>query len=281
MFGLRTVAASFLLLALVAGNARAQQCEPDKVAQKYPTYAGKVVMIAASPGGPPYAFSDPQNPSRLAGLEVEMVEKAMACAGLKYEYMLGAWSGLLAALFNGSSDIMVGAVNYRPDRAERADFVLYMRVGQSVIVQKGNPKKLSDPTSLCGASASATVGGSSSQQIELLSKACVSQGRSPILFVPAADSDAVYRQVSNGRIDFLMDDAVTAEAHLAKDPKLGLGYAAATDIVSGMVVQKGNAAMLQILADGLKVQEREGSLVPLAKKYGFPSDLLISIQTRQ
>jgi polar amino acid transport system substrate-binding protein len=279
----RALTLSSLLLAfsVCAAHAQSPQCEPEKVAQKYPSYSGKVVKIAATPGGPPYTFADPQNPDRLTGLEVEMVEKAMACAGLKYEYMKGAWSGLLAALFNGSSDVMIGAVNYRPDRAERADFLLYMRVGQSVVVQPGNPRKLTDTTSLCGASASATVGGSSSQQIERISKACVEQNKPPIQFMPAADSDAAYRQVSNARIDFVMDDAVTAAAHLAKDRQLGLGYTVTTDILSGMVVQKGNAAMLKILSDGIKIQEREGTLGPLAKKYDFPAELLVPIQTRQ
>lgn len=283
MSGRRSIVISSIFFALSVGVAHAQtpQCEPDKVAQKYPTYAGKVVKIAATPGGPPYTYADPQSPDRLTGLEVDMIEKAMACAGLKYEYMKGAWSGLLAALFNGSSDVMIGAVNYRPDRAERADFLLYMRVGQSVVVQKGNPKKLTDAASLCGASASATVGGSSSLQIDRLSKACVEQNKPPIQFLPAADSDAAYRQVSNARIDFVMDDAVTAAAHVSKQPELALGYTVTTDILSGMVVQKGNAAMLQIITDGLKIQEREGALVPLAKKYDFPADLLVPIEARK
>ena len=271
-----------VLLALSALGAQAQtsRCEPDKVAQKYPAYAGKVVKIAASPGGPPYAFSDPQNPERLSGLEVEMIERAMGCAGLKFEYMKGAWSGLLSALFSGASDLMIGAVNYRPDRAERAGFILYMRVGQSIVVQKGNPGKLTDMASLCGRSGSATVGGSSSQQIERQSKTCVEQGKPAIQFLPAADSDAAYRQVSNARIDFVMDDAVTAAAHVLKDPALSLAHTITTDILSGMVVTKGNAPMLQIVAEGLKAQERDGSLALLAKKYGFPAELLIPIEAR-
>lgn len=278
----RIAALGAALLALSTYDAHAQtsQCEPDKVAQKYPAYAGKVVKIAASPGGPPYAFSDPQNPERMSGLEVEMIERAMSCAGLKFEYMKGAWSGLLSALFSGASDLMIGAVNYRPDRAERAGFILYMRVGQSIVVQKGNPKKLADMSSLCGLAGSATVGGSSSQQIERQSKACVDQGKPAIQFLPAADSDAAYRQVSNARIDFVMDDAVTATAHVQKDPGLSMAYTVTTDILSGMVVTKGNAPMVQIIADGLRVQERDGSLALLAKKYGFPSELLIPIEAR-
>lgn len=283
MSAMRVVVLSTFLFAACSGMAQAQapRCEPDKVAQKYPAYAGKVVKIAATPGGPPYTFADPKNPDRLAGLEVDMIEGALACAGIKFEYMKGAWSGLLSALFGGSGDVMIGAVNFRPDRAERADFLLYMRVGQSVIVQKGNPKKLGDLASACGATASATVGGSSSQQIERQSKICVEQGKPPIEFLPASDSDAAYRQLSNARIDFVMDDAVTAGVRAGRQAELEIASTVKTDTLSGMVVMKGNKAMLQIIEDGLKIQERDGSIVAIAKKYDFPADLLVPIQVRQ
>lgn len=281
---LRGHAVAFVLVMLLStpgtGRAQTSQCEPDKVAQKYPAYAGKTVKIAASPAGPPYSFSDPRNPDQLIGVEIELIEGAMACAGLKFDYMKGAWSGLLAALFNGSSDVMIGAVNYRPDRVERADFVLYMRVGQSIVTLKDNPKKLSDPSLLCGSVGSATLGGSSSQYVERLSKDCVQQGKPPIQLITAVDRDAAYRQLTNERIDFIMDDAVVAGMHVAKQPAIQVSHTATTDIVSGMVVQKGNAVMQQIIADGLRAQERDGTLAQIVKKYAFPSELLIPIESR-
>ena len=283
MFLGRAAALSSLLLAITVGTAHAQapQCEPDKVAQKYPTYAGKLIKIAVSPSQPPYAFSDPQNPERMAGLEVEMIERAMACAGLKFEFVKGSWSGLLAALFSGSSDVMIGAVNYRPDRAERANFIVYMRAGQSIEVQKGNPKKITDMMGLCGTAGAAVVGSSSALQIERQNKICVDQNKPPIQYLPAADGNAAYRQVANARIDFAMDDAVSAAARALKEPEMEVAYTMTTDILSGMVVTKGNTAMMQIVADGLKVQERDGTLAGLVQKYGLPPELVVPIQALQ
>lgn len=275
----RTMVLLFLLSASPVWTAHAQsRCEPERVAAKYPAYAGRLVKIAVSPSQPPYAFADPQNPENMVGLEVELIENVMACAGLKYEFVKGSWSGLLAALFTGASDVMIGAVNYRPDRAERANFVVYMRAGQSIEVQKGNPKKVTGPASLCGMTGSATLGSSSALQIERQNQICLRQNQPGITFLPSPDGNAASRQVANGRIDFVMDDAVSAAIRAAKEQGFDIAYTVTTDILSGMVVTKSNMAMLQIVADGMKVQERDGTLTSLARKYGLPQELLAPVQ---
>ena len=272
-----------LLAAPLAGAARAQtaKCEPEQAAAKYPKYAGQVVKIAASPTGLPFTYADPADPNRMTGLEVEMIESAMRCAGLKYEFNRGAWAGLLQSMFNGASDVMAGNVNYRTDRAQRVDFVLYTIAGASVLVQKGNPRKIGALDDLCGKTGSATVGGSSAQEIDRQSKQCVAQGKPAINFIPAADADAAYRQVSNTRNDFVMDDAGSAAARLTASPDMDMAFTVKSDRRSGFVVAKGNAEMLRVVAEGLLVQEQDGTLTTLMKKYGLDPSLAIPVKVEQ
>lgn len=279
MISIRLVVPLPLLFA-VAMPACAAQCEPQKVAEKYPAYAGKTVKIAASPAQPPFAFSDPANPERMAGIEVEMIEKALACAGLKFEYLKGAWSTLLPALFAGAADVMIGSVNYRPDRAERADFILFMRAGESVIVPKGNPKNITSMNGLCGNTGSTVIGGTSAHTIEIQSKACTDQGKPEVGFQPAPAADAAYRQVINGRVDFAMDDATAAVARVRREPELQIAHTVTTDLLSGMVVRKGNSEMMQIVADGLRILQQDGTVVELAKKHGLLPETMIPVETR-
>lgn len=277
------LAAAFWLCLPAPSRAQSPSCEPVRAAVKFPAYSGKVVKIGMSPTQPPYAFADPADPIRMSGLEVEMIEKAMACAGLRYEFVKGAWAGLLQSLFSGNMDVMIGNVNYRPDRAEKADFVLYLRAGQTTVVQKGNPKKITDTASLCGASGAATVGGTSARFIELLNKDCVDSGRKPIDFLPSADGESAYRQVANKRVDFVMDDAASAAARTRTERANDYESAFTnwTDIKSGMVVLKGNEQILRAVADGLKVQQIEGSLEALMRKYELPPELVIPIEARR
>ena len=272
---------ALLMTAAFAGTALADgpRCEPDKAATKYPGYANRVVKIAVSPTQEPYAYTDPKNPDHLAGLEVEMIEAAMTCAGLKYEFVRGAWAGLLQSMFNGASDVMIGSVTYRKDRGERVDFVLYVHSGQTAVVQKGNPKKIMDLATLCGTTGSATVGGSSALLIDGESKTCVSEGKPAINFQPATDADSAYRQVVNGRNDFAMDDAGSAAARVAADPNLQWAFTHKSELESGFVVPKGNSEMLHAVSEGLEVQEKTGALAALMKKYGLDEALLIPIKT--
>lgn len=269
-----------LVFALAAHAAHAAPCEPNKVAVKYPAYAGKVIKIAASPFQPPFAFSNPQDLERMDGFEVEVIEKVMACAGLKYQYVKGAWGALLPTLFFGSTDVMIGAVNYRPDRAARVDFILYMRAALSIVVPRGNPKKIASMDDLCGKIGSSTLGGSPAQAIERQSLACTRRGRPAIDFRPAAESNASYRQVVNGRVDFVVDDAAAAGFRTRKQAELTIAHTAATNSLSGIVVTKGNTEMRRIVVDGLKVQEQDGTLAKLANKYGIPPEMIVPVVTR-
>lgn len=269
-----------LIAASCAGAAQAQaaRCEPEKVATKYPKYANQVVKIAATPTGLPFTYADPADPNRMTGLEIELIEAAMKCAGLKYEYNKGAWAGLLQSMFNGVSDVMAGNVNYRPDRAQRVDFVLYSNAGATVLVQKGNPKKITTLADLCGKTGSATVGGSSAMEIERQSKECVAGGKPAINFIPAADAEAAYRQVSNSRNDFVMDDAGSAAARLSASSEMDMALTVKSDRRSGFVVAKGNEDILRAVAEGLQAQEQDGRLVALMKKYDLDPGLLIPVK---
>lgn len=276
----RMICLSILATSWAAAPAFAAPCEPERVAQKYPKYAGKTVKVAASPTVPPFTYANPANPDQLIGIEAEIIEKSMACAGLKLEYYKGAWSALLPTIYSGSTDIMIGTVNYRTERAEKADFVLYMRAGQGIVTAKGNPKKISNMDSLCGLVGSSNAVGSPAQAIEVQSKKCLAEGKPAIDFRPSVDTDASYRQIVSGRIDFAMDDAPSAAARVKKQPELELAQTITTDILSGVIVAKGNQEMLQIVADGLKAQQQDGSLAALARKYEIPAELLIPVETR-
>jgi polar amino acid transport system substrate-binding protein len=279
---LRT-ALSFAVLMATGAASYAQTCEPQRVAAKYPEYAGKIVRIAATPTYPPFSYADPKDLTRVTGLEAEIIESALDCAGLKYEYVKGPWSGLLPTLFSGATDVMIGNVAYRADRAERADFVLFMRNGQSVVVQKGNPKKIVDLGSLCGKAASASIGGTSALEVERQSNLCAEKGRPKVAIQPSVDQEAAFRQLSNGRIDFVMDGASSAAARLAaeKAPDFELAFTISTDIAAGPAVKEGNEPMLRVITDGMRVLEREGKLKALMTKYGLSTDLLIPVEPRR
>ena len=272
-----------LAVAGLSKGAVAQQCEPHRVAEKYPEYAGRVVRIAASPTTPPFTFSDPADLNRMTGIEVEMLEFALQCAGLRFEYVRGPWPSLLATIFSGATDVMAGNVVYRPDRAERADFILWYINGQSFLVQRGNPRNIRRVEDLCGRSGTSVVGGAGALETERQSRACVERGQPPINFSPSADQEAAARQLANRRADFMSDGAANAAARLASGAgqDLEIAFSIRTELAAGFTVREGNETMARIVYDGLRILEADGRLRALMDRYGLSQDLLMPIEIRR
>lgn len=257
-------------------------CSPQAAQERYPTQAGKTLKIAAPPTSPPFAYADPQDLNRMVGLEVELVSGILDCIGLKGEFVKGPFSAILPTIMSGSNDIMIGNVNYRADRAERVDFVIYMRSGQSAIVQKGNPKGIRSMDDLCGKAAYSTVGGISVELYERQNKVCEREGKPPIAYQPSVDQEAAVRQLQNGRADFVMDGSITAKMRaVSKDGRdLEIGFTVFTNIEIGLIVKKGNAELLAALESGMREMEADGRLRALLKRYEL-EEFLIPVEVRR
>lgn len=243
-------------------------CEPQRAAEKYPLSWKRPVKVATTTTTLPFAYSNPANLEQMLGIEIEMIDFAMKCAGLPYEYVKGPFSSLIQSVMSGATDVMIGNVNYRPERAEKVDFVIYMRSGQSVIVTKGNPKGLRSIDDLCGATASSTVGGVSAAEVERQSATCVGRGKSPIRYVPSVDQEAAVRQLTNGRIDFVMDGSISAKLRAqAENRDLEIGFTILTDLLIGPVVRKDNEEIKRAVVEGVQTLEQDGRLKALLAKY--------------
>jgi polar amino acid transport system substrate-binding protein len=281
--GIASALLGCLILTGMSTGAFAQRCEPEKVSQKYPEYAGKMVRIAATPTYQPYTYADPADLNKMTGLEIELIEAAMTCAGLKFEYVKGPWTGLLPTLFSGATDVMAGNVVYRADRAERADFIIFYVNGQSFLVQKGNPKNIRKFEDLCGKTSSAATGSASAFEVDKQSKACVQRGQPPIAFQPAVDQEAASRQLANGRIDFQLEGTATAALKMGSDSgkDLEVAFSIATELAAGYAVKKGNETMARIVYDGLQALEADGRLNALMEKYNLGKHLRIPVEIRK
>jgi polar amino acid transport system substrate-binding protein len=80
------------------------------------------------------------------------------CAGVKYEFFLGGWSGLLPAVISGQIDVMWDNLCHIAERAKQVDYMVYMVAATRALTPVGNPKKLSGIDDSCGLSAAASFG---------------------------------------------------------------------------------------------------------------------------
>ena len=74
-------AALVVCLTSVPGFAGDLKCEPDKLATKYPSLAGKTIKIGQDGESPPYSFRDPKDFNNVIGADADMVRAAFKCIG--------------------------------------------------------------------------------------------------------------------------------------------------------------------------------------------------------
>ena len=208
------------LLAVFAltGAARAAGCEPDKVAAKYPSLAGKTIKIGQDGESPPYSFRDPKDFNHLIGLDADLARATFECAGLKVEFMTGGWSGLLPAVISGQADAMWDTLYYTPARAEKVDFVTYLTAATGGLVAKGNPKGIHSLDDVCGKRATAGLGTVEEAKFRELSKQCVAAGKPDISIVTYPDMPGGTRLIQNDRADVMMTDFGMVSSFVKANP---------------------------------------------------------------
>ena len=151
--------------------------------------AGELV-VCSDVNYPPLEFMDETNQPAGSDIDVGAEIARRLDVGLRIANV--PFDGIIDALRRGECDLIASAMNSTPARRELVDFVDYLQVGQSLMVQRGNPEQISGPQDLAGLRAAAQRGTTNADFLEDASEALAARGDDPIdveLF--ATDPDAV------------------------------------------------------------------------------------------
>ena len=257
------------------------RCEPGKVAQKYPSLAGKTIVVATTPFYAPYEYADPANPNRITGSDIEISEQALACAGLKWTYLQGVYTSLMSAVTGRRADAMVANLYYTPERGRALNFVLYMRAGGALVVPKGNPRHIRSMDDLCGLTADAVVGTVSTMLIQQQRAKCKAQKKRDLEVVLTPEADAAFRGLRNNRIDFMLDNYGSVRPRvMAPASGLEIAFTVPEPAIIGFGVTKGNNALLNVYRDGIEVMQKDGRMARIFKKYGLAAQLIYPVEVK-
>jgi polar amino acid transport system substrate-binding protein len=279
--GLLVIATLLAMSVFIPSTAKAAdaKCEPDKLASKYPSLAGKTFKIGTDGETPPYAMRDPKDFNHLIGLDTELAEAAFKCLGVPIEFKLGAWSGQLPAVANGQTDAMWDTLYYTPERAQQMDFVIYSRAATGGMVQKGNPKHIMSLDDVCGVRAAAGLATVEEAQFRQLSEKCVKDGKKAIDIVTFPDIPAGARLVMNDRADLLLINLGLVDQFVADNPdKAERAFMIVTNWKIGVGFNKSNKDLEQAVADALSAVRASGAEKSIYEKYHFDYSLAMPIE---
>jgi polar amino acid transport system substrate-binding protein len=223
----------------------------------------------------PFEF---QRDGKLAGFDIDMITALSKKLTLAPKAMNMEFKGLIPALLGNRIDIINSAMYMNPQRAEQVDFVAYLQIGNQVIVQTSNPKKIAGrDKSLCGTSIAVTLGAIEETYARQDEKSCkdAGEGLVNVMTFPTAQDAAL--SVLQGRADAFFDSTPGAVVLMDKLPgkfkTVGPEFEAHTHL--GMATRKGDAAMKAMIEQGLKEIVADGTYKELIEKWELPPTVAI------
>ena len=200
----------------------------------------------------------------ISGFDVDMGSALAKTFGATAQAKKTAFGGLIPALNAKKCDAVISNIFVTPDRLKQAGAVAYMETHRVFIVQAGNPKHVTGPSSLKGLN----VVVQAATKYEEYLKALKAKIGFNLQSYPG-DNDAV-AQVIIGRADVcLTQDTSFAFQAKAHPGKIAVGYTFPNKDTFGVYYRKGDPLGAKI-ASGLKTLKSNGTLAKLAAKYKIP-----------
>jgi polar amino acid transport system substrate-binding protein len=275
------LAAALSLVVSVPALAQSAACEPGKLAQKYPSLAGKTIKIGVDAQTPPYVMRDPKQFSNLIGFDADLARQVFDCAGIKYEFFVGGWSGLLPALNAKQIDVFWNNLYYTADRAKQVNFVTYMQAGTGALVAAGNPKKITGFDQLCGSTVAVGVGTVEEPQVRAEDVKCKAANKPGVTVMVFPDVAAGTRLVQSARADAMMYDLALIDSLVKDNPTVyARGFKVLSGLNIGVAVSKDATDLLNAVRDGLLVAQANKQQKAIFEKYTIDPDLQVTAEVK-
>jgi polar amino acid transport system substrate-binding protein len=266
-----------LLSVAVSPSVRAAdvKCEPGKLAQKYPSLAGRTIKLAVTVDTKPLGWRDPNNFDHIMGYSPDQAAEVFKCLGLPTSYLIAPFSGALAALNSGQVDVLWGSLFYTPERAKTVDLIIYVLGASAGVVHHGNPKNIHGLADLCGLRAASVIGGIEAVKLRDTSNACVAEHKPAIDITTAPDRPSALRLLDSDRADLYLGIGMKQ----AYDTTLyDIPFVYANDLKTGIGLQKGNKELENAIFEALSVLHATGQDKALLAKYDIDPNLALAPQ---
>jgi polar amino acid transport system substrate-binding protein len=260
---LRRLAFLFSLALAVPASAQPAKPPADLVAPGKLTY-GTAATFA------PFEY---QENGQYVGFDIEFGAAIAKAMGLAPAMLDMDFNGLIPALQGKRVDLINSAMYINPARARQVDFIPYMRIGNEIIVRKGNPLHIAARSDLCGHRVAVTLGAIEETYARAVAADCAKAGKPAlvILSLPTAQDSAL--AVRQGRADAEFDSTPGAVMLTTNFPDAFeiAGAPFETHTLIGIAVRKDDPAMKEAIEAAVHVVVANGTYAALMAKYHLPA----------
>jgi polar amino acid transport system substrate-binding protein len=169
-------------------------------------------------------------------------------------------------------DVVMSAVAISPERQQVVDFVPYLNVGESLLVQVNNPLSIASLADLCGQNVGTQEGTVEQSDLQTASNACQKAGKPAINIITRQSPDDVTQLLLDQSVVATYQDSIVADYYLSLhrgDITLG---ALLNGQREGIVVRKGDTSMLNTIQATLNQLISDGTYHHLAQKWNLVNE---------
>lgn len=234
---------------------------------------GKMV-VAIDPTFPPFEFTD--SAGKVTGYDPELIELAAAGLGVKVEYQVMAFSGIIPGLIAGSFDL-TPTLNVTAERAKKIDYVIPTASSvNAVLTLKDSAVKSSKIEDLAGKRCAVKQTTQPEQMMKAMNDGLKSAGKPVVDIIGFETIEQTIAALAEKRVDCVVDDKSVLFEAIGKRKDVPLALAGEIGGVQpiGWGVNKANPKLTAALSAELKKLKTKGTFAELQKKYfGYTTDL--------
>jgi polar amino acid transport system substrate-binding protein len=227
--------------------------------------AQETLVFCSDLAFPPMEFLEGSEP---VGADIDIGNEVAKRIGRTAEFTNIGFDGIIAALQSDLCDAIISGMNNTPERAKQVDFVNYLFVGQSLVVQVGNPEGITSLETLCGHAAGSQVGSTNLDTINAANEACLEAGKEGIEVTGfPADTDGILALKAD-RIDAYETDSPVAAYYIAQDPEaFEFGGPAIDALPVGIALRKDDTELRDQIQAAIDEMYADGTMMEILEKW--------------
>lgn len=243
-----------LVLSLLVGATAALAARSSVTPPPAIKSAGQIVYCSDISYPPEESFAAGNKP---IGSDIDIGTGIAKLMGVKATFKNTTFDSIIPALTTKKCDAIISGMNDTASRRKQVDFVDYLKVGQSLMVKKGNPEHIGALASLAGKRVSVESGTTNRDFLAAASKKLVAAGKKAISIVTfPKDTDAA-SALKAGRVDAYFGDSPVAVYYANRDHSFEVAGSPIAPIAIGIAIRKGDPlkaavqkALSQLYANG-------------------------------
>jgi polar amino acid transport system substrate-binding protein len=240
-----------------------------------------VLTVGSDTTYPPQEFIDPTT-HKAVGFDVDLITEIAKQMGLQVKIVSTPFATIIDDLAAKHFDVVISAVNITPDRQEKADFIPYLKAGESLLVQKGNPKHITSTDDLCGLAVGVQQGTVEQGVLQSSSDNCLEQEQPEIKITALADQTAVIQLLTTNKVVATYQDSPVTDYYVKQNSsQVEAAGSVFGEDTEGIAVRKGDTAMLQAIQAAFKQVKAAGTYHQLIVKWGIANSELALIDRRR